>query len=146
MSSVNLSRRHFIKSSGIIGGGLVVGFSLSGCSRSPLPIEPMADGFVPNAFLQITPENLIRFYCPRDEMGQGVTTGLATCIGEELDVAPADFDVTFGGVHSDYANPDMGVQATGGSNSIKAHYLPLRQVGADTRALLLETAPEHVNV
>ena len=119
MSIMNVSRRGFLKSSGIVGGGLVVGFSLSGCGRAPLPIEPEVGGFVPNAFLQISPDNSIRFYCPRDEMGQGVTTGLATLIGEELDVDPAAFDVVFAGVHPDYNNPDMMVQNTGGSTSMK---------------------------
>jgi isoquinoline 1-oxidoreductase/isoquinoline 1-oxidoreductase beta subunit len=146
MSILNVSRRGFLKSSGIVGGGLVVGFSLSGCGRAPLPIEPEAGGFVPNAFLQISPDNSIRFYCPRDEMGQGVTTGLATLIGEELDVDPAAFDVVFAGVHPDYNNPAMMVQNTGGSTSMKAHYLPLRQVGANTRAVLIEAAAIELNL
>ena len=146
MNTLNISRRSFLKSSGIVGGGLIVGFSLSGCGRSPLPIETEADGFSANAFLQITPDNTIRFYCPRDEMGQGVTTGLATLVGEELDVDPAAFDVVFAGVHPDYDNPDMGVQGTGGSNSMKAHYLPLRQVGANTRAVLIEAAAIDLDV
>ena len=55
--------------------------------------------------LQITPDNVVRFYCPRDEMGQGVTTGLATIIGEELDVAPWNMEIVFAGPHEDYANP-----------------------------------------
>jgi isoquinoline 1-oxidoreductase beta subunit len=146
MSNVNLSRRNFLKSSGIVGGGLVVGFSLAGCGRSPLPIEPMADGVVPNAFLQITPNNVCRFYCPRDEMGQGITTGLATALGEEFDLDPTHFDVTFGGVHEDYSNPGMGAQVTGGSNSMSSHYLQLRQVGANTRSLILDAAAKDLGV
>ena len=140
MNTLNISRRKFLQASGILGSGLVIGFSLSGCSSSELPIALTEGGFIPNAFLQITPDNKIKFYCPRDEMGQGVTTGLGTLIGEELDVHPADLDIVFAGVHSDYNNPGMGVQATGGSSSIKAHYLPLRQVGANIRALLLDAA------
>jgi isoquinoline 1-oxidoreductase/isoquinoline 1-oxidoreductase beta subunit len=146
MSTVNLSRRNFLKSSSIVGGGLVVGFSLPGCGESPLPIKPMADGFVPNAFLQITPNSVCRFYCPRDEMGQGISTGLATAIGEEFDFDPARFDVTFGGVHADYNNPGMGAQVTGGSNSMSSHYLQLRQVGANTRSLILEAAAKDLAV
>ena len=116
MNTVNFSRRSFLKATGIVGGGLVVGFSLSGCSSSELPIVMSKNGFVPNAFLQITPDNNIKFYCPRDEMGQGVTTGLGTIIGEELDIHPANLDVAFAGAHGDYVNPAMGVQVTGGSN------------------------------
>ena len=140
MSTMNLSRRHFLRNTAVAGGGLVVGFSLTGCSSAVLPIEGVPGGFVANAFLQITPDNVVRFYCPRDEMGQGVTTGLGTLVAEELDVSPYALDIVFAGVHSDYANPDMSVQATGGSNSMKAHYLPLRQAAANTRSVLVQAA------
>ena len=143
---INASRRQFLKTSGVVGGGLVVGFSLSGCSAGPVPVTPLEGAFVPNAFLQITPDNQVVFYCPRDEMGQGVSTGLATLLGEELDIAPWAFDVRWAGVHSDYANPDFGVQGTGGSSSIKAHYTQLRQVGANVRAVLLEAAAAQLDV
>ena len=137
---LNVSRRRFLKTSGVAGGGLVVGFTLTGCSSSAPPVVRFEGDFVPNAFLQITPENHVRFYCPRDEMGQGVSTGLATLIGEELDVAPWEMEILWAGVHADYANPEFGVQGTGGSTSIKAHYRQLRQVGANVRAVLLEAA------
>jgi len=140
MSIKNLSRRRFLKNTAVVGGGLVVGFSLFGLSEKPFPIVTEPDGFVPNAFLQFTADNRIIFYCPRDEMGQGVMTGLATLIGEELDVSPHSMEIVHSEVHSDYANPALGFQVTGGSTSINAHYLPLRQVGADTRALILRAA------
>ena len=146
MSAMNMSRRQFLKTTGILGGGLVIGFSMTGCSSSELPIVLAPQGFVPNAFLQIMPDNGIRFYCPRDEMGQGVTTGLSTPIGEELDVHPKDMVILFAGVHSDYNNPDFGVQGTGGSSSLKAHYLQLRQVGANTRGLLVAAAAQDLGV
>ena len=146
MKAINMSRRKFLKTSSVVGGGLVVGFAMTGCSTVKLPIEMSDYGFVPNAFLQITPDNIVRFYCPRDEMGQGVTTGLGTLIGEELDVHPQDMEIAFAGVHRDYKNPDFGVQGTGGSSSLKAHYLPLRQVGANTRALLVEAAARDLGV
>ncbi|MFT7133507.1 MAG: isoquinoline 1-oxidoreductase beta subunit, partial [Cyclobacteriaceae bacterium] len=135
-----MSRRKFLQSTGLVGGGLVVGFGLGGCSSSLLPLEVEEGAYNANAFIQITPDNLVRFYCPRDEMGQGVTTGLGTLISEELDVSPADLDIAFAGAHADYTNPEIGVQATGGSTSMRAHYLQLRQVGADVRALILAAA------
>ncbi|MCZ0945506.1 MAG: molybdopterin-dependent oxidoreductase [Gammaproteobacteria bacterium] len=137
---LNVSRRRFLKTSGVAGGGLVFGFTLAGCSSSTPPIVRLEGDFVPNAFLQITSDSHVRFYCPRDEMGQGVSTGLATLVGEELDVAPWEMEILWAGVHADYANPEFGVQGTGGSTSIKAHYRQLRQVGANVRAVLLEAA------
>lgn len=146
MNTINMSRRKFLKTTGAIGGGLVVGFSMTGCSPGKLPIELSKGGLVPNAFLQITPENVVRFYCPRDEMGQGVTTGLGTLIGEELDVHPKDMEIKFAGVHSDYNNPEYGFQGTGGSSSTRAHFLQLRQAGANARALLVEAASRDLGI
>ena len=146
MSSVNFSRRNFLRTTAVTGGGLVVGFSLTGCSTPALPITRATGGYVPNAFIQITPDNNIKFYCPRDEMGQGVTTGLGTLVAEELDVDPYALDIVFAGVHSDYANPGMGVQATGGSNSMKGHYLPLRQAAANARAVIVQAAAQNLDV
>ena len=141
-----MKRRTLLIGGGLVGGGLIVGFSLSGDDPAPLPIAVEDGAFVPNAFLQILPDNTIRFYTARDEMGQGVTTGLATLVGEELDVDPLDMEVLLAGVHEDYANPGMGVQATGGSNAINAHYTQLREAGARTRALLIAAAAKDLGV
>ena len=147
MNAVNYSRRNFLRTTGVAGGGLVIGVSLVGCGGASTPALIGGTGsLVPNAFLEITPENLIRFVCPRDEMGQGVTTGLTTLIAEELDVPPADIEIALAGPHRAYVNPAFSVQATGGSSSINAHFTQLRQVGADVRALLLQAASKDLGV
>ena len=142
MNSVNVSRRRFLQSSAVAGGGLVVGFSLSGCSSNamPLPVAATEGAWTANAFVQILPDNTVRFYTARAEMGQGVTTGLATLLGEELDVNPLDMDVRLASAHEDYNNPLFGMQGTGGSSSTRAHFLPMRQAGANTRMLILQAA------
>ena len=146
MKIENLSRRRFLQSTAVVGGGLLVGFNLTGCSEpGPLPIAQVPDAWVPNAFVQLLPDNTLKFYTARDEMGQGVTTGLSTILGEELDYDPLDMEILFAGVHEDYNNPGMGVQATGGSNAIHSHYPQLRQVGANTRALILAAAAVDLN-
>jgi isoquinoline 1-oxidoreductase subunit beta len=146
MNTVNLSRRKFLKSSAIVGGGLVVGFSMTGCAVSNPSVVVMPGGLVPNAFVQITPDNQVRFYCPRDEMGQGVTTGLGTLVAEELDVDPQVLIVSLPGAHSDYKNPLFGMQGTGGSSSVSAHFQQLRQAGANVRSLLIEAASMDLQV
>ena len=148
MNTVNVSRRRLLQTSAVTGGGLVVGFAVTGCSSTPapLPVASTEGAWTPNAFLQILPDNTIRFYTARSEMGQGVTTGLATLVGEELDVNPLDMDIWLAGVHEDYVNPLFGMQGTGGSTSIRAHYTQLRQVGANTRALIMEAAAQDLGV
>ena len=148
MNTMNVSRRRFLQSSAVAGGGLVVGFSLTGCSSAaaPLPVAATEGAWTANAFVQILPDNTVRFYTARSEMGQGVTTGLATLLGEELDVNPMQMEIRLAGVHADYVNPLFGMQGTGGSSSIRAHYLPMRQAGANTRALILQAAAQDLGV
>ena len=148
MNTVNVSRRRLLQASAVTGGGLVVGLAFTGFSRTPaaLPIASTEGAWTPNAFLQILPDNTIRFYTARSEMGQGVTTGLATLVGEELNVDPLDMDIRLAGVHEDYVNPAFGMQGTGGSSSIRGHYMQLRQVGANTRGLILEAAATDLGV
>ncbi len=136
-----LSRRSFLRHSALAGGGLLVAFTLPGCSALPsLPVPRERGDFVPNAFLKFTGDGAVHFYCPRDEMGQGVTTGLTTIVAEGLDMAPQRLTVELAGAHPDYANPGMGFQVTGGSTSVKEHFTQLMTVGCQMRALFLAAA------
>ena len=157
MKGSSLSRRKFLKHAAAGSGGLLLGFTF----------HPFAMAFPPSgdsgatgadnkgggaaawrvdALLEITPDNRFIFTSPRDEMGQGATTGLATLIAEELDLDPARLDIRFPGADKAFVNPLIGFQITGGSTSINAHYLPLRQAGASTRRLLLQAAARDLNV
>ena len=69
-----LSRREFLKAAGWTAGGITV---LSGCNAIPvLPSfsEPAAGAEL--AWVQLSPDGRVRFFCPRAEMGQGVMTSL----------------------------------------------------------------------
>jgi isoquinoline 1-oxidoreductase beta subunit len=86
-------------------------------------------------------------------MGQGIHTGLATIVAEELD---ADFDSVRvvnasngGGPPRDvYGNPDVGslFQITGASNSTKSFWVRYRVVAAQARARLAAAAAQEWNV
>lgn len=141
-----LNRRNFLKISAVGSGSLLLGISLAGCGAENSALTADDDSFIPNAFLRIDKDNQITFYCPRDEMGQGVTTGLTTIIAEELDVEPQVIKVELAGVHEDYGNPELGMQTTGGSTSVKAHYEPLRHAGAAARFVILEAAAKQLKV
>ncbi len=142
---MKITRRKLLWTAGIGGSSLVIGWAVFG--SGPQPVAPRtSDGFLPNAFLELTQDNSIYFYCPRDEMGQGVTTGFATLVGEELDVKPTDLRVKLATVHPAYNNPAFRYQGTGGSTSMMAHFLPLRQAAADTRQLLINAASKDLGV
>lgn len=141
----SLSRRGFLKASGLAAGGLIVGTSLSGCSSANKPI-PYAKDFQANAFIQITKAGEVVLFIPNAEMGQGITMGLSTLVAEELDMPPANIQTTFAGVHKDYDMPGYGVQITGGSTTIKARYIPLREAAATVRELILEAAAQSLSL
>ncbi|MFT6310784.1 MAG: CO/xanthine dehydrogenase Mo-binding subunit, partial [Porticoccus sp.] len=84
MSTLIQTRRGFLKTVALTGGGLALGFQLTGCSSKAIN-RSNGSQFMPNAFIQITPDNTITFFMPRAEMGQGILDGLTTIIAEEMD-------------------------------------------------------------
>ena len=140
---MKLSRRKFLLGSAIAGSGLVLGFSLK-----PEPTVPnlRSGSFRPNAWLQIMPNGEVIFQCDKVEMGQGVATGLATLIGEELDLDPEALTVEFAGNHPQFRNSDFALQLTGGSTSIKVGWYPLRHAAASARQMLLTAASQQLQL
>ncbi|HZZ88324.1 MAG TPA: molybdopterin cofactor-binding domain-containing protein [Caulobacteraceae bacterium] len=133
MNAGDPSRRAMLASAGAV----LVAFAL------PVARRAMAEGaaFAPNAFIRIAPTGDVTLVMPQVEMGQGTYTSLSAILAEELDAdwskvrlehAPPD--------EANYANPMLGMQATGNSNSVRAFWTPLRKAGAAGRACLLEAA------
>jgi len=139
------TRRSFIKNISLAGAGLVVGLPLTACVNASQPNKSQT-ALIPNALLQITHDNIINFYLPRSEMGQGTYTGLTTIVAEELDVNPSKINVINAPVGDDYKNIEYGFQVTGGSNSIRTHFLPLRHLAANARLVIRQAAAQQLNV
>lgn len=142
-ASFDAARRTFLQSVAVVGGCLIVGFPLREGAHAATPPAPLA----PNAFIRIAPHGTVTLVVPYVEMGQGAYTSQAQLISEELDVGldqvlvePAPPD------ESRYSHPVWGGQITGGSGSLSGSWQPLRQAGADTRALLLQAAALHWKV
>jgi CO/xanthine dehydrogenase Mo-binding subunit len=132
-----LSRRALLKAGLAVGGGLLVEVSLpqAHAQGSPAPVT-----FQPNAFLRITSDDVVTFVLLAVEMGQGVSTSNAQLIAEELGIEPAKMVVEFAPADRRYANPLLGLQATGGSTTTPASWEPYRMAGATAREMLLEAA------
>jgi CO/xanthine dehydrogenase Mo-binding subunit len=135
------SRRDFLK----LGGGLIVSLQLPISVAATLSSSAESSSFSPNAFIRITKDSEVHFIMPRAEMGQGILTGLTTLIAEELDMQPAQINVTLAPVDKAFNNPNMNMQVTGGSTSMMAHYQPLREAAAITRKLLLQAAAQQLS-
>ncbi len=133
-----LSRRSFLKATGLqitalSGGGMLLGTYIGPKAsaqprQSPPPLQP-------NAFIHIAPDGTITLISRNPEIGQGVKTMLPMLIAEELEVdwksvkvEQADFD------------PKYGLQSTGGSRAASNNWIPMQQVGAVGRQLLIAAA------
>ncbi|RYG99750.1 MAG: xanthine dehydrogenase family protein molybdopterin-binding subunit, partial [Alphaproteobacteria bacterium] len=134
------TRRNLLQSSGLV-LGLV------------LPMRGMAKGaaaaapFAPNAFVRVSPDNLVTVVIKHIEMGQGPATGLATIVADEMD---ADWDqvrVEFAPANDAlYKNLAFGTMGTGGSSAISNSWMQMRNAGASARAMLAEAGAKRWGV
>ncbi|RMG83942.1 MAG: hypothetical protein D6714_08955, partial [Bacteroidetes bacterium] len=102
------TRRAFMVTGGIVGGGLVVG--LGGMMYVNKKIkeytgEGFGEGTSLNAWIRIAPDNTVTMAVPRSEMGQGVYTSMPMLMAEELEVDMSTIHLVHPQPESPYANP-----------------------------------------
>jgi isoquinoline 1-oxidoreductase subunit beta len=134
------TRREFLQATAA--SSLVIGFAL------PIPgrAAAAATAFTPNAWLRITPDDKVTVICGSSEMGQGVLTAIPMLMAEELDADWKKISVEQAPVDKAYANPMFGMQATGGSTTVRAHWEPVRKAGAAAREMLVAAAAQQWKV
>src|SRR5947208_5615696 len=133
-ADTNLSRRSFLAASGAAGGGLMLSLSLP-LGRSE---AAQSEDFVPNAFIRIGSDGQVVLTMPYVEMGQGTYTAIPMLIAEELEVNLQQVRLEHAPPNEKlYANPLLGVQATGNSNAMRGAWQPLREAGATARTMLV---------
>jgi isoquinoline 1-oxidoreductase beta subunit len=95
----------------------------------------------PNVWVTIGADDRITLISPASEMGQGVMTSIPLLIAEEMDADWNKVKVLQAPNAKAYGNPKFGgAQATGGSQTTRAFFDPLRLVGAQTRNILIASA------
>jgi isoquinoline 1-oxidoreductase beta subunit len=153
------TRRRFL-----VAGALMMGFVASGKARAQnkgkgeqptlraiTPGGPDSgaafDGFAPGGFIRIPPEGKITFIIPSVEMGQGIYTGEAMMMAEELEVGLDQIEVAAAPPNETlYSQPILKSQATGGSTSIRGAWEPMRQAAAAARTMLIQAGAERWRV
>jgi isoquinoline 1-oxidoreductase beta subunit len=146
--SLDLSRRRFLSASAALGGGMLIGFTAGRSISVADAAEKVAsEPFTPNAFIRIDPNSQVTLIMPYVEMGQGTYTSIPMLIAEELEVDLKQVHLEHAPPNEKlYANPLLGVQATGNSNAIRGAWQPLRQAGATARTMLVAAAAKRWNV
>jgi isoquinoline 1-oxidoreductase beta subunit len=148
---IQFSRRRFMAGAGalIIGAWLPAKAVRAAASLTgEMPSSDAApQQFTANAFVQIGTDDIVTVLSKHTEVGQGIYTGMATLIAEELDAdwsmvrviaAPVDTNV--------YKNMKLGLQGTGGSSAVANAYQQMRQMGAIARMMLVSAAARQWNV
>jgi isoquinoline 1-oxidoreductase beta subunit len=128
------------------------------------------------AWIRIAADGTVLVQVPRQEMGQGVTTSLPLLVAEEMDANLAQVGFEQAPVDTVYVNatmlgdaapfrPDdsswvagiarltqsksgelLGIQATGGSTSVRDAWEPMRRAGAAARGMLVQAAAARFGV
>jgi nicotinate dehydrogenase subunit B len=133
-----LTRRDFLK---VSGSGVFIFFTAGPLAAIGPPQRGRGYPSDFNAYLQIGDDGRVSLFCSKIEMGQGIITSMAQMLAEELDVALESIDMVMGDTR--LCPWDSG---TTGSRSTKFYGPPLRQAGAEARALLLQMASEELHV
>ncbi|QQA41173.1 xanthine dehydrogenase family protein molybdopterin-binding subunit [Pelagovum pacificum] len=173
-----LSRRTFLMTGAAVGGtALVAAVGATGYLAS-LDVEGLhggrldGDDAILNAFVVIHRDGTVVINVPRTEMGQGIHTGLATVVAEELDIPFDDrisvvFPTDAHPAYSAWTNAlqvrpeeasgpvawfgrrvlgQLGMIATGASGSVMGLWHPMRVAGASARAMIVAAAAERLDV
>ncbi|SDR52428.1 xanthine dehydrogenase family protein molybdopterin-binding subunit [Paraburkholderia tuberum] len=174
-----LTRRTFLLGGASALGGLLVGWAVVPprqrlMTSTPLPTQGTEVGL--NGWVKIDADNRVTIIVPKAEMGQGIHTGLAMLLAEELDadwpqvkVEEAPIDRIYNAVQSivddlpfrpdddsyirrgtvwitSKAVREIGTMMTGGSSSMNDLWTPMREAGASARVMLIAAAAERWEV
>jgi isoquinoline 1-oxidoreductase subunit beta len=140
---VSLTRRDLLRTSAASAAGLVIAFHVSPGARAAAKAAPVAapPPLPPaNAFLRIGSDESVTVVLAHSEMGQGIWTGLAMLIAEELECDWAKVRCEHAPAAPVYGRPGIGLQMTGGSSTTNGEFDRYRTVGATAKNLLLRAA------
>ncbi|MEJ0054691.1 MAG: molybdopterin cofactor-binding domain-containing protein [Bacteroidota bacterium] len=137
----NLSRRNFIKFSGLSGAALTLGLYMPALGQNSIAeiiAGPAVEnpGFDLNAWISIDTAGKVTITNHRAEMGQGSFQSVPQIIAEELEVNLDQVNIVFAVGN----NKKYGSQITGGSSTIRGNYQKLLKLSATAREMLTEAA------
>lgn len=138
--SVNaISRRSFLKTSAMAGGGLMISFGWlpSAAESAMLPMNEEALTVI-NGYVKIASNGVISIMSPNPEGGQNVKTSMPMIVAEELDVDWKDIVIEQAQLDTKYYTR----QFIGGSQAIRQSWKTLRAAGASARHVLRVAAAQ----
>ncbi len=140
-----LSRRGFLHGMLVAGGALTLAACGGSGQATRIHRADQTGDLAANLYITVLATGRIALVVNKCEMGQGVATGYATLVAEELEVPLDHVDVTFAGDNPAMRGP-TGLQLTGGSTSTAEAFMPLRRAAASAREMLIAAAAEQWRV
>ncbi|WP_028577798.1 xanthine dehydrogenase family protein molybdopterin-binding subunit [Desulfomicrobium escambiense] len=135
----DVSRRYFLK-----GGLLVLAVAITPGALVLMNVSPGAAApatpFRPHAFLELDADGSVTVWVGQTDLGQGTHTGIAMIIADEMDADWNRVRVRMALAAEPFKDPEWGMQATGGSTSIRHRWDMLRKAGAAARLMLVQAA------
>lgn len=134
-----ISRRGFLIGVGAAGAGLALGVTVGLPAMRLKVAETFSEAGTfgsatndPDAWFEVLPDNRVRLFLTKVEMGQGVHTSLAQIAAEELGVTLDDLEVRQATTNQGFVDS----AGTSGSFSVSSMFNPLREAAATLREML----------
>jgi len=146
-----VSRRSFIVSTAVVGGGMAIGFNLSS-SRAAVGVSGNDESWVDapatevTPWISITPDNVVIVRSPKPEIGNGVFTQAAMTVAEELNLDWSKVKVEYAAPlrnyleNNVYAAPADFIAYFGGRSTHEDRLFATLQIGASARERLKAAA------
>ncbi len=128
------TRRSFLQVSALSGGGMLLGTYIGPKLKAQQQQQQQAP-LEPNTFIKIGSDGTVTLVSRNPEIGQGIKNMLPMLIAEELEVDWKQVKVEQADLGEKYGN-----QTTGGSRAASNNWIPMRQVGAAGRMMLIAAA------
>lgn len=131
----SLNRRSFLQVTTLSGGGIILGLAVAPRARGQQ--QQAQTALSPSSFIRIDKDGTVTLISRNPEIGQGIKNMLPMLIAEELEVDWKNVKVEQAGLDSKY-----GGQTTGGSRAASNNWIPMRQVGAAGKQMLVTAAAQ----
>ena len=128
-----VTRRSFLHVSALSGGGMLLGTYIG--PKLSAQQQPAQAPVEPNTFIKIDPDGTVTLIARNPEIGQGVKNMLPMLIAEDLEVDWKQVKIQ----QADFGEK-YGLQTTGGSRAASNNWIPMRQVGAAGKMMLIAAA------
>jgi nicotinate dehydrogenase subunit B len=146
---VSMKRRQFLVASGALVVCVAAPWQMAAAAQpgevpagsAAVPLKPLLDPVELDSWVAILPDGSVNAYFGKVDLGQGLETGIAQIVAEEL-------DVRFDKVHVYMGDTRLAINQGGASSAlgIAAGAKPMRNAAAEARRLMVEMASQKLNV